>query len=110
MNIEILNTKSALLENVKSLRNGLKSSLNEAMLQKGQVQGKLRLLPGAQRELQTLMRGSNIKETLYSYLLQKRAETAIILASTTADNRVVDSSKLFHCNHLRTLISRHIDL
>lgn len=95
LNIEIVNTKAALLENVKSIRNGLKSSLNEAMLQKGQVQGKLRLLPGAQRELQTLMRGSNIKETLYSYLLQKRAETAIILASTTADNRIVDSSKTF---------------
>ena len=95
LNIEIQNTKAALIENIKSLSNGLRSSLNEAMSQKGQVQGKLRLLPGAQRELQTLMRGSNIKETLYSYLLQKRAETAIILASTTADNRVVDTSRTF---------------
>lgn len=95
LNIEIQNTRAALLENIKSLRNGLRASLNEAMAQKGQVQGRLRLLPGAQRELQSLMRGSNIKETLYSYLLQKRAETAILLASTTADNRVVDAARTF---------------
>jgi len=95
MNIEIQNTKAALVENLKSLRNGLTASLNEALLQKGNVQGKLRLLPGAQRELQTMLRGSNIKETLYSYLLQKRAETAILLASTTADNRVVDVARTF---------------
>jgi len=95
MNIEIQNTRAALLENIKSLRSGLKVSLNEAMSQKGAVQGKLRLLPSAQRELQTMMRGSNIKETLYSYLLQKKAETAILLASTTADNRVIDTAKTF---------------
>ncbi len=94
-NIEIQNTKSALVENIKSLRNGLRASLNEALSQKGNVQGKLRLLPGAQRELQTMLRGSNIKETLYSYLLQKRAETAILLASTTADNRVIDTPRTF---------------
>ncbi len=94
-NIEIQNTKSALIENIKSLRNGLKASLNEALSQKGNVQGKLRLLPGAQRELQTMLRGSSIKETLYSYLLQKRAETAILLASTTADNRVIDAARTF---------------
>ncbi len=92
---EIQNTKNALLENVKSIRNGLEASLNEAQLQKGSVQNKLRLLPGAQRELSTLMRGSSIKETLYTYLLQKRAETAILLASTTADNRVVDPARTF---------------
>ena len=96
LNIEIQNTKAALLENIKSLRNGLRSSLDEANSQKGSVQGKLRLLPGAQRELQSMMRGSNIKETLYSYLLQKRAETAILLASTTADNRIVDTPRTYY--------------
>ncbi len=95
LNIEIQNTKGALQENIKSLRNGLQASLNEALLQKSGVQNKLRLLPSAQRELQSMMRGSNIKETLYSYLLQKRAETAILLASTTADNRVVDQARTF---------------
>ncbi len=95
LNIEIQNTRAALLENIKSIRNGLKASLNEALSQKGQVQGRLRLLPGAQRELQTMLRGSNIKETLYTYLLQKRAETAILLASTTADNRVIDPARTF---------------
>lgn len=95
LNIEIQNTRGSLLENVKSLRNGLKASLREALTQKELVQGKMRLLPGAQRELQGLLRGSNIKESLYSYLLQKRAETAILLASTTADNRVVDVARTF---------------
>lgn len=96
LNTEINNTKGALLENIKSLRSGLNASLKEALSQKGDVQGKLRLLPGAQRELQSMLRGSNIKETLYSYLLQKKAETAILLASTTADNRVIDQARTFN--------------
>lgn len=95
LNIEIQNTRAALKENIKSIRNGLKASLDEALMQKDMVQGKMRLLPGAQRELQSLLRGSNIKETLYSYLLQKRAETAILLASTTADNRIIDVARTF---------------
>jgi capsular exopolysaccharide synthesis family protein len=95
LNIEIQNTRGALKENIKSIRNGLKASLDEALMQKDMVQGKMRLLPGAQRELQSLLRGSNIKETLYSYLLQKRAETAILLASTTADNRIIDVARTF---------------
>jgi tyrosine-protein kinase Etk/Wzc len=95
LNMEIQNTRGSLLENIRSLRNGLRASLNEAITQKNAVQGKMRLLPGAQRELQSLLRGSNIKETLYSYLLTKRAETAILLASTTADNRIIDVARTF---------------
>ncbi|MFM9055262.1 MAG: hypothetical protein ACKOQY_01025, partial [Bacteroidota bacterium] len=45
INIELQNTKASLLENIRSLRAGLNSSLREAMTQKESVQGKLRLLP-----------------------------------------------------------------
>lgn len=92
---EIENTRAQILETIRSSRNGLSASLAEAQTQKGAIQSKLRLLPSSQRELTSLMRGSNIKETLYQYLLQKKAETAILLASTTADNRVVDSARTF---------------
>jgi tyrosine-protein kinase Etk/Wzc len=92
---EITNTRAQILETIRSSRNGMSASLNEAQTQKAAIQSKLRLLPSAQRELTSLMRGSNIKETLYQYLLQKKAETAILLASTTADNRVVDPARTF---------------
>jgi len=92
---EIENTRSQILETIRSTRNGLTASLDEAQSQKAGIQSKLRLLPSAQRELTSLMRGSNIKETLYQYLLTKKAETAILLASTTADNRVVDTARTF---------------
>lgn len=72
LNTEIANTKAALSENIKSLKSGINASLGEAKNQRGSVESKLRRLPSAQRELQGMLRGSNIKEQLYSYLLQKK--------------------------------------
>ncbi|XQP84586.1 MAG: GumC family protein [Candidatus Pollutiaquabacter aromativorans] len=90
LNLAIQNTKTDLLENIKSIRAGLKASQSEATTQLSRVEGKIRLLPGSQRVIVNIERQRDVKAALYTYLMQKRAETAIILASTISDNKLID--------------------
>jgi tyrosine-protein kinase Etk/Wzc len=93
LDIQIQNTTEDLLENVRSIRDGLEASRQEAEAQLNRIQGKIRTVPGTERALAGIIRQANIKEGLYNYLLQKRAETAIVMASTISDNRVVNSAR-----------------
>jgi len=47
-------------------------------------------IPGNERELLSISRQQSIKNNVYTFLLQKREETALSLASTLANTRVVD--------------------
>lgn len=93
LNAQIENTKSDLLENIKSIGAGLMTAQSEARLHLNKVEGKIRLLPGTEREVLSIKRQNDIKAGILTYLMQKRAETAIILASATSDNRLVDNAR-----------------
>lgn len=93
LDIQIQNTREDLLENVRSIRNGLLASKQEAETQLSRIRDKIRTVPRTQRELVGMQRQALIREGLYNYLLQKRAETAIMLASTISDNRIVNSAR-----------------
>ena len=90
LNLAIQNTKNDLLENVKSIKAGLTASKNEATIQLSKVEGHIAKLPGTDRVFVNIKRQMEVKANLYTYLMQKRAETAIILAGTTSDNRQID--------------------
>lgn len=90
INAQSRNLRNSLLETIKSTRDALNDSKNQAYAQLGRIEGKIRVIPGSQRQLVTIQRQNQLKESLYTYLMQKRAEYAIVLASTTSDNRIVD--------------------
>ncbi|MDQ3051134.1 MAG: polysaccharide biosynthesis tyrosine autokinase [Bacteroidota bacterium] len=93
LDIQIQNTKEDLLENVRSIKDGLKASRQQAEIQLNRVQGKIKSVPATQRKLIGMERQATIREGLFNYLLQKKAETAIMLASTISDNRIVNSAR-----------------
>ena len=49
-------------------------------------------LPQTEQELLNIRRKYSLNETIYTFLLQRRAEAAIALASNTASNKIIDAA------------------
>lgn len=80
---------------IASLKNNLKQleqrkkSLNDLIFK---FKKSLETLPKQERELTRLTRHFSVNEKVYSYLLEKRAETAILRSSTISNARVLDEA------------------
>lgn len=87
---KIQQLKGDILEGIKSLKSA--QSINRAFLQKQLKTEERRLaaLPEAERDFFEIKRSYTIRENLYLFLLQKRAEAGISRASTTSDVIVVN--------------------
>ncbi|MEA3521413.1 MAG: GNVR domain-containing protein, partial [Campylobacterota bacterium] len=90
-------------EQLNSLRNTLKNTLTSSLrtLKERKISlskfidentASLESLPQQERELAQLNRSFLVNEKIYSFLLQKRAETAIVESSTVSETRVIDSA------------------
>ena len=83
---------------IASLKNNLrqleqrKSSLNGLI---NKYQKSIETLPKQERELTRLTRHFSVNEKVYSYLLEKRAETAILKSSTISNARILDEALNF---------------
>lgn len=61
-----------------------------------QFEDKLRTVPGAEFGLAQLGRESEVYSRVYSYMLERQQQAAIIKASTVSKNRILDSPKVPH--------------
>lgn len=89
---EILKIKSSISENIRNIRTNLgitKSQLIEKMNNESSI---LNSLPTKERLLIDIGRQQNIKNEIFTFLLQKREESAIAYASTVSDSRVIEWS------------------
>ncbi|WP_026880156.1 GumC family protein [Hymenobacter norwichensis] len=87
---QLVELRVKILENLRNIKRGLLITSNNLKSNVGQFQSKIRKVPGMERELLQINRQQSIKQTIYSYLLQKREETAISLAATASVARVLD--------------------
>jgi tyrosine-protein kinase Etk/Wzc len=84
---------------IASLKNNLgqlnqrKASLN-GLIEK--YKASLETLPKQERDLTRLTRHFSVNEKVYSFLLEKRAETAILKSSTISNGRVLDQALNFN--------------
>jgi tyrosine-protein kinase Etk/Wzc len=60
----------------------------------GQYEGKLKTVPGAELGLAQLTRESEVYSSVYSFLLKRQQETAIVKASTISKNRILDTAEV----------------
>jgi tyrosine-protein kinase Etk/Wzc len=63
------------------------NSLNKII---GQFEDKLKSVPGAELKLAQLGRESDVYSRVYSYMLERQQQAAIIKASTVSKNRILD--------------------
>jgi len=93
LNQELQSLHGTVLETIRKEMIQTEIVLQQAKIKKTELTGKVRAVPRMERELQEIMRQQSIKQNLYLYLLQKREETHLALASTTANSRLVDPAR-----------------
>ena len=87
---QIRTTKKNMAGNIRTMKTMLVSTQRQYLTKNDQVEGEIRTIPQKERLLMDITRQQAIKNNLYTYLLQKREETAVAFASTIADTRTVD--------------------
>lgn len=84
--------RSSLLENVNNSINQLKLSFNDVQERIAEVERQLGRLPGTERRLIQIQRDFDLNNTVYNFLLEKRAEASIAMASKVPDSRIIDEA------------------
>ena len=94
LNSEIELTRETLLENIQNLRQTVERSKAEYEDELQRYRSRISNIPSTERELLEIERQFRIRESLYLYLLEKKAELSISQAATRSDKRVIDSARL----------------
>ncbi|MGV8878199.1 MAG: GumC family protein [Sphingobacteriaceae bacterium] len=89
---QILSLKANIRENLKNIKNTLVISRNNLKSSSSKFESKIQAVPSIERDLLQIKRQQGIKESLYLYLLQKREESALSLASTVSNARIIDQA------------------
>lgn len=87
-------TRDALLENISTLienNNLARKSLEIQLLKAEQA---LQKYPVTERLFVGIQRKYKVNDQIYTYLLQKRAESAVAKASNVADNKILDFARV----------------
>jgi capsular exopolysaccharide synthesis family protein len=94
MDRQALAASAALSENVRNGIAGLSLSIAETEKKISEVENEISRLPKTEREQINIQRQFDLNNTVYTYLLQKRAESTIAKASNIPDNRIIDNAQI----------------
>ncbi len=85
--------KPGIRENIQSQRSNLEAGKARLLSANDRFMGMLRSVPGKERALLEVSRQQAIKNNIYTFLLQKREETALAYAAAISDSRIVDGAE-----------------
>jgi capsular exopolysaccharide synthesis family protein len=95
---KIQSTKKALKENVDNLIRSNNIALRQNEQRMNEIRSKISRLPENERNLVDIKRRFAFSENIYNYLLQKRTEAGIAIASNVADKTIVDVPRMISKN------------
>ncbi|HPT11458.1 MAG TPA: polysaccharide biosynthesis tyrosine autokinase [Bacteroidales bacterium] len=101
MEDRIAQVRASIKDNVTNSINRIKISINDVSSRIADVQKQMGRLPGTERRLIEIQRTFDLNNTVYTFLLEKRAEAGIAKASRVSDNRTIDTANPFNAARIR---------
>jgi capsular exopolysaccharide synthesis family protein len=89
---ELTETRNRLTENVRNLIDNTTNSINSLKERMEGISTQLNKLPGKEQKMVQIQRQYALTNEIYTFLLQKRAETNIALASSTSNVQVIEEA------------------
>ena len=93
LELKIASAKKALIENVNNFIEPSIQALNDLNGRIRELKSNVQGLPRSERELVSIKRRFDFNDNVYNYLLEKRAEAGIAIASNTVEKTIVDRAK-----------------
>jgi len=100
MERKIKNLTASLAQTAESLVEQADFSLTEVNRRLGGINYQFSELPKQERELVNIERKFKLSDNLYNYLMEKRAEAGIAIASDQVDKSIVDQARMRGMKHV----------
>lgn len=94
VNDDIALTQQLIQNNINSHISVTRNEINSLDQQKRETNARLTGIPTTERDYLDIKRGFDVNSTLYNFLLQKRAEAGIALASNNPDAKILDPANI----------------
>jgi tyrosine-protein kinase Etk/Wzc len=92
IDLKIKNSKKSITENVNNIIDASSIALNDLNRRIAQINAQLDRLPRNERELVKIQRRYDFSDNVYNYLLEKRAEAGIAIASNVVEKTIIDEA------------------
>ncbi|AHM61596.1 tyrosine-protein kinase [Flammeovirgaceae bacterium 311] len=90
---KIRNTKQSLIDNIENLIGSNNIALQESSRRLAELKRTISKLPENERNLTDIKRRFAFNDNIYNYLLQKKAEAGIAIASNVPNKSVIDAAR-----------------
>jgi capsular exopolysaccharide synthesis family protein len=90
LDLKIKNSRKTIVENVNNMIEVTSMALTDVNNRIFRIQKNLDVLPRNERELVKIQRSFEFNDNVYNYLLEKRAEAGIAIASNSVQKSIVD--------------------
>lgn len=90
---ELNQTRNQLIENLRNLIDNAKRNIASQKQRQDKISVELNRLPQKEQQMVNIQRQFNLTNEIYTFLLQKRAETNIALASSIPDIQIIDEAR-----------------
>src|SRR6478736_695621 len=94
LELKISSTKKALVDNVNNFIEASSQALADLRDRINEIRRNVQGLPRSERELVNIKRRFDFNDNVYNYLLEKRAEAGIAIASNTVEKTIVDRAMM----------------